>query len=616
MNRHTGDRGDERTLIDALDRAAEAETSRGITVIDHQGGREHRSWTRIRAYARRTAAALRLEGIEPMDRILLAFPTGFEFLGAFFGAISIGALPIPCPPPDRWRPSPEGRNRPLAHVGERMEARAMLVDPEVDHDQRPSTGPMRPWSLVTDLPALLEDVPVGVSIDEEFDRPDTAYIQLTEGTTGPPRGVLLTHRNMLANVSAIGRRLEVDESDVGVSWIPLHNPLGLIGVVCFGVVFDIELVLLDPVRFLDQPESWLHAISRHGGTLSTAPNFAYDYAVRRCRESELEGLDLSSWRIAMSGGEPVRAQHLEAFARRFGEYGLRDDIFTPVYGLSEATLGVSFGSVDAPFDVDAINRRTLETEARAEPLPERGAPDPAERMHLVSIGTPLDGIECRIVDENGVSLEERRLGEVALRGPNVMRGYVGEDSDSPERERTRIESGWLHTGDLGYLADGELYVVGRAYDRIAWRDGRHLVPEEVELFVDAVDGVYAGRTAAFGVEADDETEASREQLVIAFELQSGAEREPVERSMRHLLDRHLDVEPDALVALSPRSIPRTKSGKVQRSLARALYLRNMLDRRERHGRWGTLRRTWQLLRTQAETAGSRLREQFQSWLDT
>jgi acyl-CoA synthetase (AMP-forming)/AMP-acid ligase II len=605
-------------LIEALDRAAEGDDPRGVTIVDEQGGRERRSWSRIWTQARRIAAALRLEGIERLDRILLAFPTGFEFLGAFFGALSIGALPVPAPLPSRWQRGTTNGEPLLATLGRRMNTRAILVDPDVDTGERPSPGTTQPWSLIADVPTLLEDVPVGLSIDEAIGLPDLGYIQLTEGATGLPRGVLLTHDNICSNVSAIGDTLDVGETDVGVSWIPLHNPLGLIGVVCFGVVFDIELVLLDPAHFLKRPESWLQAIDRHDGTLSTAPNFAYDYAVRRCRESELEGLDLSSWRVAMSGGEPVRAQHLESFARRFAEYGLQNDVFTPVYGLSEATLGVTFGSVDGSFRVDAINRRVLETEGRAQPLPDTGAPTPSERMHLVSVGEPLDGVECRIVDDDGEPVAPRVLGEIALRGPNLMRGYVGSEghgvppSDSEHADRTHVESGWLRTGDLGYRADDRLYVVGRACDRIELPEGRTIFPEEVELFVDAVDGVYAGRTVVFDGTADGDSESP--ELVVAFELQSGAEREAVEASVRDLLGHHLALEPDELLALSPRSIPRTKSGKVRRPIARAFHRIDRLDRCDRQARWPNVRRLWRRVRERTEQLGRRLGDRFETWL--
>lgn len=584
-------------------------------MVGKNGSREFRSYRQIRESAHRVAAAFRLEDLDHLDRLILALPTGFEFLTSFFGALAAGVAPIPFPQPE----SEDEKNRfrhALVRFGRRLDADAVVMSLDAGYWERPGDGSIAPFSLVTDVGGLLESVPANITIREPWDLPETAYIQLTDGTTARPRPVELGHANIVENVRGIGRALDIAEDDVGVSWIPLHNPLGLVGVVCFGVAFNIDLVLIHPERFLDSPASWLKAISRYGGTLSAAPNFAYHYAVRRCRESDIEDLDLSSWRVAMSGGEPVRGQHLDAFVQRFRAYGLRDDVFTPVYGLSEATIGVTFGALEEPFGMDAINRRILEQDGRAKPLPEGGAPTPAERMHLVSVGEPLDEVDLRIVDDRDEPVDERVLGEIAIRGPNVMQGYIG---DVERRGAARMQHGWLYTGDLGYLADGELYVVGRACGRIRLEENRTVFPEEVEFFVDAVDGVHAGRSAVFGIpigsnahdagapRTSDINVREPEAIVVAFELQSGTDFEDVRGPLRRLLDTHLHVEPDEIVALSPRSIPRTKSGKVQRFLARKLYLNGRLDRRDRNGRLETVRRFVRRARDEFETLRETIR---------
>jgi acyl-CoA synthetase (AMP-forming)/AMP-acid ligase II len=266
--------------------------------------------------------------------------------------------------------------------------------------------------------------------------------------------------------------------------------------------------------------------------------------------------------------------------------------------------------------MDAINRRILEMEGRARPLPEEGAETPSERMHLVSVGTPLEDVEVRVVDEHDEPVEERILGEIAVRGPNVMRGYVG---DVDERGAARLEHGWLYTGDLGYLADGRLYVVGRACDRIQLGGGRTVFPEEIEFFADAVEGVHAGRTAVFAAppamaEEAADTGGAAERLVVAFELQPGTTREDVERPLRRLLERHLDVDPDEILDLSPRSIPRTKSGKVRRYLARELYREGRLDRRQREGRLAEIRRWVRRGRREIDALQDNLRDRFSDWL--
>lgn len=599
------------TIPGCLARSADSEADRGVTIVDEGGTREFRSYRQLRESADRTAAALQIDGLEPLERVLLALPTGFEFLTAYLGALAAGIVPVPMPAP-REESDEERYRRTLVQTGRRLEADALIRPVGAGHLEWPGSGFTTPFDSVTDLGELLEDVPSSVTIREPADLPATAHIQMTEGTTASPRAVELTHQNIVANVAAIGEALEVHGDDVGVSWIPLHNPLGLIGVVCFGVAFDIDLVLIHPERFLARPHCWLEAISQYEGTLSAAPNFAYHYAARRCGESDLEGLDLSSWRVAMSGGEPVRGQHLEAFLDRLRDRGLREDVFTPVYGLSEATIGVTVGPLDESFVMDAINRQILEREGRAKQLPDQGPETASERMHLMSVGEPIGDVDVRIVDDDGEPVGERIMGEIAVRGPNVMEGYV---DGYAERGAARIRRGWLRTGDLGYMADGRLFVVGRACDRIHRREGRTVFPEEVEFFVDAVDGVHAGRTACFGVDDQSNRDpGDGQRLVIAFELQPGTAREDVERPLEELLQTHLALRPDEIAALPPRSIPRTKSGKVRRHLARRLYRRDRLDRRNRSGRLAQFERILRRGRRDLAAVGETVTDRLASWL--
>lgn len=611
------------TLWEALRAAAATDEDRGVTVVTGAGAREFRSWRRILNSAERVGLAMRRAGVEPGQRVLMSLPTGFDFLSVFFGAVGIGAVPIPFPTLERTENRRPGLSSPEFEAARKLGA-TVRVRSDVQAPGTPRAGglldPFEHDFDVADLRGEMPETPVDWYDSAET---STAYIQLTEGAAGPAAGVQLTHRGILANVRAMGHALKVSADDIGVSWIPLHNALGLVGVLLFGVVHQITLVFLKPEDFMRWPDSWLRAISRHRGTLSPAPNFAFHYTVRRCKESDLEGVDLSCWRVAMNGGEPVRGQHMESFVRRFGQYGLEELALTPVYGLSEATLGVAFERPDAAFQMDAINRRVLQSEGRAEPLPEQGAPSPAERMHLVSVGRPLPGFDLEIVDDEGQSLPERHLGEIALRGESVSEGYVRADRDTLEPRKwddyfdgthTRGEDDWLLTGDLGYLADGRLFVVGRACDRVVLRDGRRICPEEVELFVDAVDGVYAGHTAVFGLEEEGEGGGGdgAERLVVALELQSGTTAEGIERRVRELLDEHLDVEPDALACLVPRSIPRTKSGKVRRFLARRLYRDGLLDRRERGKPLARAKLGLRRAQREAEALGEELSRRFRA----
>ncbi|MFP4600484.1 MAG: AMP-binding protein [Persicimonas sp.] len=575
------------SLGETLRGSAEHCSGAGIYVIDERGSQEFRTYAQLLEHSLRVGAALRLKGIDAHDRILLVQSTGFDFLSTFFGAIAIGATPVPFPPPTRQRSSSAAQ--PHARIEEaarRLVARAIVADSDLDATALPAVVPGASFGFVGDVGMLLEGMPVGAVVEPQTSAPEVAYVQLTSGATGPMRGVELTHANILSNIRAIGRALEIDSHDVGISWIPPYNSMGLAGLICVALYWGIDLVLLHPERFLKRPEDWLAAISRHRGTLTAAPNFAYHYAVRRCQRSNLEGLDLSSWRVAMSGAEPVRAQHIDAFMRRFNTYGLRQNIFMPVYGLAEATVGVTFGDLDAPVVLDGINRRVLEREGRARPLPVEGAKTPAERLHLVSVGRPLEGIEVAIVDDERNCLDERECGEVAVRGPCVMRGYT---EDEPSQRGggacdTDLDGEWLYTGDLGYLAEGRLYVIGRRCDAIQTARGRQIFPEEVELFVNSVDGIRSGSAVAFSIPCVDGDEHSAPSLlVIAFELQAGNEIDEIEPAVRALLSKHLSIDPHKLVALSPGSVPKTHSGKVRRFLARKLYLGERLERRNRNG---------------------------------
>jgi fatty-acyl-CoA synthase len=571
-------------LFDLLQRRATQMPGRGFYVRDARGGQEFRTLSQICTTAHRVAYALAERGVEPGDTVLVAQPTGFDFLATFFGLQALGATPVPLGWPGdgdpfrgwarlaRWR-----------RMAQRYEAR-MLICAKLGG--RPETGftgiwPPHPLEQVTDLSHLLEGVPGHCEVEPYRAEPsEVAYIQSTSGTTGAPRGVRLTHQGILASVEAIGQWIEVVDDDVLVSWLPLDNIMGLVGVVCFALHWGIRPVLMHADHFLEHPEDWFWAISEHGGTLSLAPNFAFNYCVRRCNESQLEGLDLSSWRVAMNGSEPVRAQHMQAFLKRFHAYGLDERVLMPVYGLSEATLGVSFHPPGEPIRIDGINRRILETQGRAQPLPPEGSSSPSERMHVVSIGKPLPNIEVRIVDEQGASLPERVMGEIALCGPNLMDGYEPStlrDDANP----TRVVEGWLRTGDLGYMADGDLFFICRDSDRILFSDGRTIFPEETELFVDAIDGVRAGSTAVFEMPRADGEEGDPEKhpIVVAFEVQSGADSQELRTAIRSVLKNHLELVPAKLLDLPVRSVPKTPTGKVRRHHCRRLFEQGLLGKR-------------------------------------
>jgi acyl-CoA synthetase (AMP-forming)/AMP-acid ligase II len=337
---------------------------------------------------------------------------------------------------------------------------------------------------------------------------DLAFLQYTSGSTGEPKGVMLTHANLLANIHAMIRGCPVTPADTVVSWLPLYHDMGLIGawlaVLCAGA----RLVLMLPATFIARPARWLRAISAWKGTLSAAPNFAYDLCATKLDDVDLEGLDLSSWRVAFNGAEPVHLETLERFAARLAPYGFRREALAPVYGLAENCLGVTFPPPGRGPQADRVKRREFLEKGMAEPA---GA-DEAYALTFVGCGRPLTTVELRIVDEAGREAPEREQGRVEFRGPSATAGYYR----NPAATRRVLDRGWVDSGDLGYIAEGELYVTGRAKDLII-RAGRNIHPQELEEAVGMVPGIRLGFVAVFGTHS---ARSGTERLVIAAETRA------------------------------------------------------------------------------------------------
>jgi len=376
---------------------------------------------------------------------------------------------------------------------------------------------------------------------------------------------------VLSNLEAVGLALDVTAKDFGVSWLPMHNTMGLVGGLLFNIYWGLDMALLAPERFMTRPEEWLLAISRHRATLAVAPSYSYYYAARRTQNSHLNGIDLSSLRVAMMGGEPVHRLHVEAFIKRFEACGARADVFLPVYGMAEATLGVTFGALNKALHFDLVSRFELEPGAQAHAVNQ--STKLSERGEVCCVGTPLANVEVKIVDRIGNEVGERVVGEICVRGPNVMLGY----HDSPESrlgpDLTRFDAGWLRTGDQGYVASDELYVIGRSSNLLRTRDGRSISPDELELVASTVDGVHSAAVVAFEVP---------DGIVVAFEAQEGADDEELLAALERRVEQNCGIKP-TFVRVSTRSIPKSPSGKIRRPIARELFINNLLDRRSRNG---------------------------------
>jgi 1-acyl-sn-glycerol-3-phosphate acyltransferase len=556
-----------RTIHESLYLRAQAEPARpAVFLREDDAGERTISYGRLWRDAAAVAGGLRAAGLGKGDPVALMLPTGHDFLRTFQGILVAGAVPIPIYPPARLDRLDEYVRRQsgiLADAGVRLlvtipRARpvAAILGPAVPTLRRTTTAD----ELAEAGPAW--DTPGG-------EGSDAAFVQYTSGSTGHPKGVLLTHDNLLANIRAVARGVDVRPTDVGASWLPLYHDMGLIGTWLFCLHHGLPLSLQSPLSFLARPERWLWAIHERRATLSAAPNFAYELCVRRVKDAALEGLDLSSWRCALNGAEPVNPETMERFIARFARYGFRREAMMPVYGLAECSVALCFPPPGRGPRLDRVERRAFEAEGRAEAARD----DDAAALAFPSVGTPLPEHEVHIVDEAGTEVEERTLGRLVFRGPSATPGYLGK----PEATAAiTLPGGFLDSGDLAYRAGGELFIAGRRKDVII-KAGRNLVPQEIEEAAAEAAGVRRGCVAAFGVAAPD---LGTERLVVVAEtrLSAAMERDAAAAEVMARVTDAVGVPPDEVVLVPPGGVPKTSSGKIRRSAAREQYLAGRLGR--------------------------------------
>jgi 1-acyl-sn-glycerol-3-phosphate acyltransferase len=557
--------GDVRTLHESLFRHARADPDRTHALLRGDEGDEQTiSYGRLWDEAAAVGGGLRERGLGRGATVALMLPTGLDFLRSYLGVLLARAVPVPIYPPvrlDRLSEYAARQSAILADAGVRLMITVGRGRPVVSL-LRPSVPTLEDVVTADELAATGERVS-----RPEGEGADPAFIQYTSGSTGRPKGVLLSHDNLLANIRAIGAGLEVKPTDIGVSWLPLYHDMGLIGSWLYCLHHGLPITLLSPTSFLARPERWLWAIHQRRGTHSAAPNFAYELCVRRIPDQALAGLDLSSWRCALNGAEPVSPGTIERFAARFSAYGFRREAMVPGYGLAECSVGLAFPRPGRPARIDRISRAAYEREGRAEPTE-----DPAA-LAFVGVGRPLPGHEVKIVDESGAERPERVVGRLVFRGPSMTAGYYGK----PEATAAvMLPGGFMDSGDLAYRSQGELFITGRRKDLII-KGGRNLVPQEIEDVAAEVAGVRRGCVVAFGVE---HPELGTEGLVVVAEtrLEGAHERDRLAGEVTARVAAAIDVPPDRVVLVPPGSVPKTSSGKLRRAETRALYMSGALGR--------------------------------------
>ncbi len=517
--------------------------------------------------ARKIEAGLRALDLEPGRPVAIMLPSGRAYFESFMGTLMASGVAVPLYPPTRIHRIEEHVRR-QARIMANAQTSVLVTFDEV----KKISGLLK--SLLPDLRIIVTPSELAREPNEERLKPrasDLAFLQYTSGSTGDPKGVMLTHANLLANIRAMVRGCGATPAETFVSWLPLYHDMGLIGawlgVLCVGA----RLVLMSPVSFMGRPIRWLRAISAWKGTLSAAPNFAYDLCATKLDEADLKGLDLSSWRVAFNGAEPVQPDTLERFAARFSPYGFRREALSPVYGLAENSLGVTFPAPGRGVRLDRVKRHEFFEIGRALPAD----PNDTRALTFVGCGNPLATVEVRIVDDAGREASDRERGRVEFRGPSAAAGYYRNVAAT----RRMFDHGWLDSGDLGYIADGELYVTGRTKDMII-RGGRNIHPQEIEEAVGRIPGIRTGFVAAFGTR---DAKSGTERLVVAAETRV-TKSEDREQIVANVCDRStelVDSPPDDVVLVPPGSVPKTPSGKVRRSACKELYEKGRLGRERR-----------------------------------
>ncbi|MDB5448757.1 MAG: AMP-dependent synthetase and ligase [Phenylobacterium sp.] len=550
-------RADFATLTQALDYAAAGET--GLNFHDLRGRlQQAMPYAELRARALELAGRLLAAGLELGDRVGLVADTTPEFVEAFFACQYAGLIPVPLP-----LPAPlGGRAAYVEHIARMLAAAAAaaVVAPATYEawvsEAAAASGVARTLGLET-LPAADGRALPGITPER------TSYLQFSSGSTRNPAGVVVTHRALMANAVAITRDgLQVRPQDRAVSWLPLYHDMGLIGFLLGPVTSQMSADLLPTAAFVRRPLLWLELIARNGGTISYSPTFGYELCVRRA-DAAPSLPDLSSWRIAGVGGDMVRPAPLNGFAERFAEAGFKAEAFVASYGMAEATLALTMAPLDRGLVFDTVDVDAMERDAVV-----TGGEGAARRRSFVRCGPILPGHELQVRGEDGRALPERRVGRIFVRGPSLM----GEYFRQPEATAAALSAdGWLDTGDLGYLADGQITPTGRSKDLILF-NGRNVWPQDLEWTAESgVEGLRSGDVAAFSAREE-------AQVVLLVQCRSSDRevRARISEDVAALMRARHGV--DAQVRLvGPHALPQTSSGKLSRSKARALYESGAFD---------------------------------------
>jgi fatty-acyl-CoA synthase len=551
-------------LIAAIDES-KGMTDKGFSFLDRDQKELFLSWDDLRTESMKRAAHLRKYGLKKGDRVAMVLPDGEDFVPTFLGAIWAGLVPVPLYPPlslgklDSYKDT-------LVAILNKAEPMYLITLSKMQQVLWAGLTHVKSLKGVITAEELKGPAPEGVSQDPaQVSEDDLAFLQFTSGSTSTPKGVSVTHGNLRANAHAIMvDGLKTDSAvDHGVSWLPLYHDMGLIGFVIAPMFHKVAVTFIPTMAFVRQATLWLETIHRVRGTITFAPNFAYALATKRTKPEQLARWDLSCVKAFGCGAEPINSGTMRTFVDTMSKAKLKPESLLPCYGMAEATLAISFIALDESLSTDVVDTEAYQKQRAAEPV-HVGKLSEGKAQEFVNCGKTFPGHEVGVFDEQGNRLGERKIGELQVRGPSVAKGYF-RDPDATERT---FGGGWLKTGDLGYLANGNVYIVGRKKDIIII-NGRNYDPQRIEWLVDDVSGVRKGSSVAFSKPGP-----SSEELIVVLEARtaSDTEREALKESVKQRIVEQMQLTPTDVVVCPMGSLPKTSSGKLQRSKTRQQYL--------------------------------------------
>jgi fatty-acyl-CoA synthase len=546
----------QRTMVDVLIDLS-SQTRTGARFVRRNSTAEFYPYRDVLASAQAAAASLQKRGIKPGDRVALVLPTSKGFLDAFLGCQLAGAVPAALYPPFRLGKLDEYFTR-TRQMLSKIGARLLITDARIKKLLGPVTSGVECLESVMDVNDLAGD---GMQWRfPEVQPGDPAFLQFSSGSTREPKAVIMTHRSLIANLemmaSAFRAIPNANPENGGVCWLPLYHDMGLVGCMLSGLYYPGTVTYISPEDFIVQPSLWLKTISRYKAIVSPAPHFAYRLCYSKVPDRELEGVDLSSWRLALNGAEPIEIEGMRLFQDRFSKWGFKQQAMTPVYGLAEAGLAVTFSDLGAPPLITEFDRELLATRNQASPGP--GRP-------LISVGKRLPGLDVQIRDDNNQAMADNLVGKIVVRGASITPGFFND----PELTQAAIQDGWLDTGDLGFFHEENLYIAGRAKDLIIIR-GRNYAPQEIEDLLFDLPGVRTGCTVAVSAAV----ESDGEQLIILAEkdLRVPVPEADLSSAISERILSGLSLKPYLVQILEPGTLPRTSSGKFRRADALRMFI--------------------------------------------